>query len=132
MPGNKDIQFANNPRTADGCIHRQRQAFPAALVHNAKNTKPATIGQGIAEKIQAPDLIDAIRSGQRLTRANGTFTALSAFYHEAFLLVDAVYLLQVMNMPFATKHHGKPLVSEAAPLCRDPTYRHAQDIIVAP
>lgn len=58
---NERIKLSHNPRAADGCIGNQGQAFSAALIHDAQNTKPSSARQRIAYEIQTPDLIDTIR-----------------------------------------------------------------------
>jgi len=64
----KSTQFPNNTSSSDGGIGHERSALPVALIHDTENMEPATIQQSIAQKIQRPNLIKAIRFWQIFSR----------------------------------------------------------------
>lgn len=116
------IQFPHDPRAADGRIRQQRQTFTRALIHDTQDAEPPSVRQRIAQEVQAPDLIEAVRLRQRQTRPDGSFTAFSAFDHQAFLPVNAIDFLEVTHKTLALEHHRQPLIAKPPTLSRDPLH----------
>lgn len=81
------MQLAHHTLPADGGIRNQRQTFPAILIHHAQDAEPAAAAKRIAQEVQAPDLIDAIRLWQRLACAGGPLAAFTLSHHKPFLAV---------------------------------------------
>ncbi len=43
IPGDETVKLPHDSFAADGGVHRKRQAFTGALIHNAQNTEPASV-----------------------------------------------------------------------------------------
>ena len=83
-------------------------------VKNQKRRKPPTVGEGVAHEVQRPDLIDAVRSWQRLSCASGLFAAFSAPDHQLLFLINPVDLLDVVVKAFPPQKDRQPAIAKPA------------------
>lgn len=71
MLGHDDIEFSRNTQARKGCVGDQRQAFPCKVIDNGQNTEPPSIGECIADDVEAPPFVGPCGSamGRRVPKA---------------------------------------------------------------
>jgi hypothetical protein len=73
--GDDRVQFTHDPRARQGGIGDQRQALPREIIHDRQNPEPATIGEGIADEVEAPARVCGLRHRHRPPGSQGPFAS---------------------------------------------------------
>ena len=130
--GDETIQLAGKPCPRQGCIGDQAQAFAGEVVNDGQNTKAATVGEGIADEVQAPALIGARGQSQRTPCPQGPLSAATLAHRQLLLPIETSKLLQVHDDPLPVEHDVDAPVTEAPPLGCHLLHRLPNDRIVRP
>lgn len=98
------VQHAYHVSTTDAVIDRDVDALVAEVIGNGQAFEPTTVGQGIADKIHAPDRVGTTGRDQSLTLGRWPPDLPASAYGEVRLAVQTIDLLVV--------HAGKLLVQQ--------------------
>ena len=73
--GDQTVQLAGKPSARQRCICDQAQAFAGEVIDDGQNAEASTVGEGIADEVQAPALIGARGQSQGTSRPQGPLAA---------------------------------------------------------
>ena len=93
--GDDGIQLAHHSQTRQRGVGDQRQAFAGEVVDHRQDAEPASIGEGIRQKVQAPALVRPLRDYHRRPRAQGPFAPAAPAHLQPLLAIQPTQLLVV-------------------------------------
>jgi hypothetical protein len=83
-----------------------------------RRSQAATVGQLVADEVQAPALVGHKRHLDRPARADRPLAPTATAHRQPLLAVDPLHPLPIDRMALAAEQHMQPPVAEAPPFLR--------------
>src|SRR5215469_13554035 len=128
-PGRDPVEFTRNAGAGDRGIRYERQALSAAVIGHGKNAKAPPVKEGIAQKIEAPPLVDYAWNRQWRSRAQSPLAPAAAADLKPLLPVKTPELLMIDGEPFPPHQPVQAAIAKPPPLARKLTKALADGIV---
>ncbi len=117
--GDNGIKLASNAQAGQRCVSDKGETLAGVVVDYRQNPEPPSVGEGVADEVQAPALIGTVGDEYGASCSQGALAPPPSFADlELLLAIQPPELFDVHLDTLALQHHVDAPIAEPTSFCR--------------